>query len=297
MKIYKHAQGDFGVDFELLRLVDCQNGYGLNWYNNEIYFNVIITFDAIKIRMENECFQVGCKKMVFIGPRKKITIESDKPASGYLIRFTSHFYEKSSMDSILINSDLFFDDTQILKIVNTRRNESEFKQQVVDRIGEYLYKSDQEINMFTHNLVESLLLEGIWGTNADDLSYFTDKDFSAQALVNRFSILVHKHYKRKTDVKFYADKLNISSRKLTYVCLSLLNRTAKRVITDIILKEALLYIKHTHLSISQISYEMGFSEESNFRHFIKKHSGKTPLEYRKVDLLPKRSICENFAFC
>lgn len=94
--------------------------------------------------------------------------------------------------------------------------------------------------------------------------------------------MVHKHFKEQSNVQFYADKLHVTPRKLTEMCLAIWGKTAKTVISDIVLKEALRYIKHTDLSISQIAYEMGFTDESNFRHFVKKCTGNIPMSYRQI---------------
>jgi len=179
----------------------------------------------------------------------------------------------------LINSGLFFDSERLLKAVKSRIKQEEMKMQIIGNIQGYPSRNAAVTSLIVHNFIESVLLQGIWETDFDkELS--RGRDSTVQGLANRFSILVHKHYKENCNVKFYADKLHITPRKLTNLCTEVWNKTAKNAIIDIVLKEALRYIEHTDLSISQISYEMGFSEESNFRHFVKKHSGSNPLQYR-----------------
>jgi AraC-like DNA-binding protein len=180
----------------------------------------------------------------------------------------------------LINSGLFFDSERSLKVVKSRIKQEEMKMQIMGNIQGYPSRNAAVTSLIVHNFIESVLLQGIWETDFDkELSRGTDS--TVQGMANRFSIIVHKHYKENCNVKFYADKLHITPRKLTNLFTEVWNKTAKNAIIDIVLKEALRYIEHTDLSISQISYEMGFSEESNFRHFIKKHSGSNPLQYRE----------------
>jgi AraC family transcriptional regulator, transcriptional activator of pobA len=38
----------------------------------------------------------------------------------------------------------------------------------------------------------------------------------------------------------------------------------------------------TDLSIAEITYKLGFDDQSHFSHFIKRHTGITPLQLRKI---------------
>ena len=51
---------------------------------------------------------------------------------------------------------------------------------------------------------------------------------------------------------------------------------------------AIDYLKHSNLSISEISILLGFSSVSHLNHIFKEVSGKTPLQYRKDYLSKKR---------
>lgn len=46
------------------------------------------------------------------------------------------------------------------------------------------------------------------------------------------------------------------------------------------IKAAILYLKETPLNISEIAYKCGFSDAAYFSRFIRKKTGKAPLEYR-----------------
>ena len=50
------------------------------------------------------------------------------------------------------------------------------------------------------------------------------------------------------------------------------------------------YLKHSNLSISEISILLGFSSVSHLNHIFKETTGKTPLQYRKDYLAKKRNM-------
>jgi AraC-like DNA-binding protein len=267
------------AEFEIIPLKEWQQQRFPYWYHGQDLFNILIPFDDIEICLANDSFCMEGNTLIFIGPAKDFTLRGSGTPNGYLIRFTSRFYERSALDRTLINSGLFFDSERLLKVVKSQIKKEEMKMQIMGNIQGYQSRNAAVTSLIVHNFIESVLLQGIWETDFDK-ELPRCRDSTVQGMANRFSILVHKHYKENCNVKFYADKLHITPRKLTNLCTEVWNKTAKNAIIDIVLKEALRYIENTDLSISQISYEMGFSDESNFRHFIKKHSGSNPLQYR-----------------
>lgn len=277
---YSALMNSKAIEFEIIQLKEWQQQRFPGWYSGQDLFHILVPFDAIEICMEHDSFSIEGNTLIFIGPAKDFTVRQSATTDGYLIRFTSRFYERSAPDRILINSGLFFDSERFIRVVKNRIKQEEMRMQIMENIGGYPSGNAAVASLLVHHFIESLLLQGIWDIDFDQ-ELTSGKDSTFQGLANHFSILVHKHCKKNCNVKFYADKLNITPRKLTMLCTEVWNKTAKNAIIDIVVKESLRYIEHTDLSISQISYEMGFSEESNFRHFIKKHSGSNPIQYRE----------------
>lgn len=267
-------------EFILLELMEWQAKKMSEQSDSGNYFTIIISFDEIEVELGNERFTVDGNRLIFIGPQKKFNIKQRQSDAVHILCFGPRFYEKSYTDALILNSDLFFDKTEQITITEMSKNELEFNRHIIERIRNAVKMGRGAFDLVAHNCIESLLLNGIWRKKKQHNEACGVK-LSDRCTLNLFTTLVHRHYKEETNVKFYADKLNITRRKLSDICLSVLNRPAKTAIMEIVLKEALRYIKNTELSISQISYEMGFSDESNFRHFIKKHTGYIPLEHRR----------------
>jgi len=59
-----------------------------------------------------------------------------------------------------------------------------------------------------------------------------------------------------------------------------LGKTAKHIIIEKLIKECRKALNFSNSTISEISYELGFSNEGNFTNFIKKHTGKNPSEMK-----------------
>ncbi|MDF2474934.1 MAG: hypothetical protein K0S24_417 [Sphingobacterium sp.] len=243
------------------------------------FFTIIKTFEPIAIVVEKENYHLRANQMIFVGPGRFIDISDLRAGRGYLLCFTAKFYERSVGDTAIIHSPLFFGESPVL-YHDSCFGEQVFNQQITIRLGRARMQGDYMFDLVAHHCVESLLLDVYHEVSAGD-QVPQPKNTSDMGLVNHFSMLIHKHCREYTYVQFYADQLHVTARKLTDTCLAMTGKTAKSMILSVLVQQAVRYIKHTNLSISQISYEMGFNDESNFRNFVKKQTGHIPRALRE----------------
>ncbi|WP_206367108.1 AraC family transcriptional regulator [Sphingobacterium sp. SGG-5] len=84
-------------------------------------------------------------------------------------------------------------------------------------------------------------------------------------------------------VAYYASKLNTSPQNLSAACKKNTNLTASEVLAGHIIKEAKQLLRYTSNSISQVAYELGFSDKSNFSKYFKRYTGITPTGFKKQE--------------
>ncbi len=99
-------------------------------------------------------------------------------------------------------------------------------------------------------------------------------------IYNRFVSLVAEHYREAHDVKFYADRLCITSRYLSDVTNRVVGKSPKQIIADYLLSEAKSYLGTTRLTIQEVSDRLGFSSQALFCKFFKSQEKISPSEYR-----------------
>lgn len=247
-----------------------------NWGD---FFRIFKTFEPIDIVVEKEKYHLRANQMIFVGPGRCIDLSNLRVGRGYLLCFTAAFYERSLEDTATIHSPLFFGERPVL-YYDFCFGEQVFNQQITIRLGRARMQGDYIFDLVAHHCVESLLLDVYHEVSAGD-QILQPKHTTDIGLVNHFSMLIHKHCREYTAVQFYADQLHVTARKLTDICLAMTGKTAKSMILSVLVQQAVRYIKHTNLSISQISYEMGFNDESNFRNFVKKQTGHIPRALRE----------------
>ena len=99
-------------------------------------------------------------------------------------------------------------------------------------------------------------------------------------IYNSFVSLVAQHYPEAHDVKFYADRLCITTRYLSQITDRVVSKSPKQIIADYLLSEAKTYLDTTRLTIQEIADRLGFSSQALFCKFFRSQENISPSKYR-----------------
>lgn len=103
---------------------------------------------------------------------------------------------------------------------------------------------------------------------------------SSQQLFRRFMELVNDNTPLHRDVKFYADRLCITSKYLSAVCHKYVNKPASEVINGCAVSHLKRMLRTTDKSVKEIAFEAGFDNLSFFGKYVRRWLGMSPREYR-----------------
>jgi len=98
--------------------------------------------------------------------------------------------------------------------------------------------------------------------------------------LQNFLTILEQNYHRPLGVDFYAEKLFMSGRNLNLICKNILQQTATEIIETRKLIEAKNQLTHSDKNISEIGFDLGYSEKAYFTNVFKKRTGQTPTEFR-----------------
>lgn len=101
-----------------------------------------------------------------------------------------------------------------------------------------------------------------------------------KSVFESFIELVEKYHNKERSVRFYADKLCISPKYLSQIIKNMSGLSAPEVINKYVILEAQHLLRHTDLSIKEISDQLNFPTTSYFYKYFKTHTGYTPNSYR-----------------
>lgn len=100
---------------------------------------------------------------------------------------------------------------------------------------------------------------------------------------NIFRIFMHiasTNFRKERQVKFYADKMNITTTYLSRVVKEVSGNTVLNYLSMFLYNEACKLLKTTDMTIAEISRELNFSDPPAFTNYFKSKAGMTPLAYR-----------------
>ncbi|WAC12504.1 helix-turn-helix domain-containing protein [Dyadobacter pollutisoli] len=97
-------------------------------------------------------------------------------------------------------------------------------------------------------------------------SYFTKDDLASKGLPT---------------VQYIADKLNVSPKYLSSLLNVLIGQSTQQYIHDKLIEKAKETLSTTNLSVSEVSYTLGFEHSQSFSKFFKTKTNLSPLAFRR----------------
>ncbi|WP_297903557.1 helix-turn-helix domain-containing protein [uncultured Parabacteroides sp.] len=115
----------------------------------------------------------------------------------------------------------------------------------------------------------------------NSLDNVTTIDIHKKELTHKFFQLVMNNYKVNRSVTFYANSLCITPKYLTMVVKEVSGKSAKDWITEYMILELKGLLTNSTLNIQEIVEKTKFSNQSSLGRFFRRHTGLSPLQYRK----------------
>jgi AraC family transcriptional regulator, transcriptional activator of pobA len=97
-----------------------------------------------------------------------------------------------------------------------------------------------------------------------------------------FVSLLETHFITVKDATWYANEMSMTYKSLNQLCKLATNQTPKQLIDAHIILEAKRKLAIEDIQVSQLAYELGFEEVSNFVKYFKKHTLVTPLHFKET---------------
>ena len=268
-----------GFSINLISNIIKRNNYKQE-FNTQEYFCILLTAQDLIIKVSNIEYKIAGGNAVFIGPQKHLIINDAIGKEIYAIGFSAEFYDKSSKDSLFLNSPVFFNCHSEIFTAPYFGNNKYNQIILVERLLKFQDKDESLYISAAHNAIEGLILDAYLHVE----NHPTEKDERLEyvSYANRFRILLQRDFKTAKKVSHYADALKITVRRLTEMTEYAYGKSAKQLIIEKVKFECEKAIKFSNLTMSEIAFDLGFSDEGNFTNFVKKHCGKKPSEMREI---------------
>jgi len=191
---------------------------------------------------------------------------------------------------IFLNKD-FFDIQNDYKMVLDLQSHF-FRQPYVS-----LPEKDMEEAMIVFNIIKrkiaersSLFLKEVVQTYVRVLFYIACNIFLStkekavktrkEEIFETFVSMLEQNFRQKQNVGWYAEQICLTPKYLSKLIFEVSGKHAAEWIKDYIMLEAQALLNSSSLTVQQISDELGFTNQSHFGTYFKRHAGVSPRDYK-----------------
>ncbi len=217
--------------------------------------------------------------IIFISKEQVHAFEKSWERKAYFLLFTEEFLEKGSLGSNLMQQLSLYNYHLYSPVINLKEGQLTIFSNLLKKIKE---EFDAPDDLLTEEIMHSslkiflCLAERIRKANRPLIprsKYFDE--------FKQFQKLLTQHIYKSRKVKFYADQLLISTKKLNRITQEMVSQPAKNYINDFLIIEIKRLLMNTSLTIKEVSHRSGFEETTNFVKYFKKYTGQRPSAFRE----------------
>lgn len=264
------------TEFEIMRFNEMDEP-NVDDIHKHTFYEILWTEKGIsKQTIDYKEYEVLPNSLFFISPNQVHQFEEWKPLKGGTILFTEDFFllnhnnkdklfELSFLDNFYANPCIQLD----------RRNFADIKQ-TIDLISNEQKRADKS-QTITQSLLHILLAQVQRCIDTE-----TDKPISKKYLIlfKQFKNLLDKHFAENRTTSFFAQQLHITAHHLNLITKDVTGKTASEVIRARSLLEAKRLLTFTDKTVSEIAFELNYTDSSYFAKTFKSETNLSPMEFK-----------------
>ncbi|MCX2476301.1 helix-turn-helix transcriptional regulator [Pedobacter sp. MC2016-05] len=254
----------------------------------DFYSIAVKRMHNVKIQYGQQPFDFNEGVMSFMSPKQVFSITSDiknevVKKSGWAIYIHPDFIWNTSLAKT-INNYNFWDYT-----LNEALFLSEKEEASINHIIQNIRKETQSnIDKFSKHIIISQIETLL---NYADRFYsrqFITREKSNHQILEDFEILINDYFNRENlidlglpTVQYIAQQLNVSPKYLSSLFQTLTGQTTQQLIHDKLIEKAKEKLSTSQLTVSEISYSLGFEHIQSFSKLFKIKTNLSPKEFRQ----------------
>lgn len=224
------------------------------------------------LTIDGKDYELGSKSLAVLPENHLISFsEPVTPASMKIIAVTTDYIldMPSPIDTSIFSYSRYI---PVMRVSESKYEDFESYFRFIDK---ELRESSRYQEQIIRSILYALILE-ISGEYDAQYNLSTGAELKSNNLTDRFFQLLSVYYKENRTVRFYADKLNVTSKHLSTTIRKATGRHVLDWMHEAVLIEAKMLLRTTDMAIYEIADALNFSCSSAFVQFFKKHTGTTP---------------------
>ncbi|RKD90414.1 AraC family transcriptional regulator [Mangrovibacterium diazotrophicum] len=246
------------------------------------YYQIIWFKDGMgQHRVDFETYKVKANSLFFISKGQIHHFDENYP-DGFIIHFNASFIDYSeTFTEVFMKHNIFhsFEKEPLFKIKEKDRD-------ILLNIVLQMQEEVKNPNQFGHREYMKVLLHLFLiltqRLGVREKSGELSMNNPSHILLVRFQKLLEESFFEIHTVFEYAALLNVSAKTLTNCTRENLQQTPLEIINERITLEAKRLLTYSDKNVSEIAYQLGFSDASNFVKFFKRNTQIAPRDFRKA---------------
>ncbi len=250
-----------------------------NPHKHNFYLCVMFTKGTGTHEIDFNSYKISPGKVFLLRPGQTHSWKFDSTPEGFIFFHSQAFYDLRFLDHKL---DVFpfynsFQNPPVLELSPKKINSLNAKFQEIHT--EYL-QNDPFRELKIVSLINTIYIDFL---REYPYNMALEKRFSPSYLtiVENLETLINENFHKERFPKFYANRLNITTKHLNRAIRETLNKTTSELISERIILEAKRLIVHSDENLTSIANTLEFSDYSYFSKIFKSKTGSNPMDFRK----------------
>ncbi|RHX86406.1 helix-turn-helix domain-containing protein [Leptospira stimsonii] len=216
-------------------------------------------------------YTIQSNALFFLKPGQVHSWKFAKPVRGFALKISSDFFSDQGENPSALREYPFFQFAQSspkIQIEDTSRLKSDFERLIEEKDS----RSEKKMLLI---LAQVILLQA---KKEYDLQQACE--LLPDSTIVAFQKLLEENFLKERNTSFYSRRIGIAPNTLNRICHEELGKSAKSVIHERITLEIKRLLLHSNLNITQISWELGFTDNAYFSRYFKSQTGTSPERFR-----------------
>lgn len=232
--------------------------------------------------IDNELVPLQAGTLLLVSPFSFLHLENTLYVQGVVVSFTEEFLCRTYMYEQLLYKTSYGPNRRTVFQLGNDEISNNYIQSQLSMFGwEYRLGKDPLFKFdFLHNILLGVVLYMHKLQLEREHGKLDIAEPLAKSQVVQFIQLLNLHFKEQSSLQFYADQMNITQDQLSQICKKGVGWSPKAMMQEKLLREAKRLLLFENKSVKEISYDLGFTEPTNFVKFFQQHMNMSPKNFR-----------------
>jgi AraC family transcriptional activator of pobA len=232
--------------------------------------------------VDNEYVPLQAGTLLLVNPFSYLHLENTPYLQGVAILFTEEFLCRTHLQEQLLYKTTYGPNRRTFFQLGDNEIANNYLQTQVSMFGwEYRLGKDPLLKFdLLHNILLGVIIYLHKLQLESENAQLDIVEPFAKSQVIQFIQLLNKHFKEQSALQFYADQMNLTQDQLGQLCKKGIGWSPKAMMQEKLLRESKRLLLFDAMTVKEISYELGFTEPTNFVKFFQQHTGISPKNFR-----------------